>query len=167
MSIDLDRERLRRKLSAVARGDAGALQALYRATSGKLFAVCLRILRDEGEAEEVLQEVYLTVWKRAGSYDPAKASPITWLAAIARNRAIDRLRASGARVLGRSAPLEAAVEIADAAADAEAEALRGEDARRLNRCLDGLDSNDPRAPELALYAYLSWLQEQLVEAIAN
>lgn len=156
MGIDLERERVRRHLSAVAHGDAGALRELYRATSGKLFGVCLKMLRDEGEAEEVLQEVYLTVWKRAGSYDAAKASPITWLAAIARNRAIDRLRASGARVISRSGPLEEAMEIADAAPDSETQTLRGEEARRLGRCLDGLDPHQADLIRRAFFGGLSY-----------
>jgi len=156
MSIDLDRERLRRHLKAVAQGDSSALRELYRATSGKLFGVCLRILRDEGEAEEVLQEVYLTVWKRAGSYEPTKASPVTWLAAIARNRAIDRLRASGARVLSRSGPLEGAAEIADASPDSEAQALQGEEARRLGQCLEGLDPNQAGLIRRAFFGGLSY-----------
>jgi RNA polymerase sigma factor (sigma-70 family) len=69
---------------------ATALRLLYRDTSAKLFAVCMRILRDEGEAQDVLQDIYITVWRRAGTFDPARASPITWLVAIAR-ATLDRL----------------------------------------------------------------------------
>jgi RNA polymerase sigma-70 factor (ECF subfamily) len=64
----------------------------YDMTSAKLFGICLRILNDRSEAEDVLQEVYLTVWNKAADFDEARASPITWLGAIARNRAIDRAR---------------------------------------------------------------------------
>src|SRR6266850_715523 len=89
-----NRNQLVAALARVAGGDRAALQVVYQDTSAKLFGVCLRILNDKSEAEDVLQEVYLTVWRKAASFDPARASPITWLVAIARNRAIDRLRAS-------------------------------------------------------------------------
>lgn len=81
-----------RYLSLIAQGDRSALAALYDATSPKLLAVVFRILSDRGESEDVLQEVYLAVWRQAGRFDPARASAITWLITIARNRAIDRLR---------------------------------------------------------------------------
>ncbi len=93
MEQDVARKQLVAALARVAGGDRTALRLLYRDTSAKLFGVCLRILRDNGEAEDVLQEVYITVWRNAAAFDPERASPITWLVAIARNRSIDRLRA--------------------------------------------------------------------------
>ena len=87
--------RLAELLSQVGGGDRRALEALYSETSAKLLAVCLRILTDRAESEDVLQEVYITVWRRAGSYDASRAAPMTWLSTVARNRAIDRLRARG------------------------------------------------------------------------
>src|SRR5438093_3230929 len=95
MDAEAKRSQLAAALVRVAGGDRTALRIVYQDTSAKLFGVCLRILNDRSEAEDVLQEVYLTVWRKAGSFDPARASPISWLIAIARNRAIDRLRASG------------------------------------------------------------------------
>ena len=90
----------------VAAGDRGALKTVYDASSAKLFGVVLRILADRAEAEDVLQDVYLTVWRKAGAFDPERGvSPITWLVALARNRAIDRLRA---RKDDRHRPVEAA-----------------------------------------------------------
>ena len=92
----MDAETRRRQLVAainrVAGGDRAALRLVYSETSAKLFGVCLRILGDRSEAEDVLQDVYLTVWRKAASFDEGVASPITWLVAIARNRSIDRLR---------------------------------------------------------------------------
>ncbi|RYE83861.1 MAG: RNA polymerase subunit sigma, partial [Hyphomicrobiales bacterium] len=87
MSVDQARQFLVEKLQAVADGDRSALRDVYERTSAKLFGVCLRILSDREEAEDVLQEVYLTVWNKADRFDAARASPITWLATIARNRA--------------------------------------------------------------------------------
>src|SRR4030081_4139561 len=94
MGAEENRSQLVAALARVAGGDRAALQIVYQDTSAKLFGVCLRILNDRSEAEDVLQEVYVTVWRKAASFDPARASPITWMVAIARNRAIDRLRAS-------------------------------------------------------------------------
>src|ERR1700704_496904 len=106
MGVEENRSQLVAALARVAGGDRAALQIVYRDTSAKLFGVCLRILNDRSEAEDVLQEVYLTVWRKAASFDPARASPITWLVAIARNRSIDRLRATaGGR---RMEPIDAA-----------------------------------------------------------
>ena len=70
-------------LSGIATGDRAALATLYERTSAKLFGICIRLLPSEADAEDVLQDVYLTVWRKAGLYDQAKASPITWLAVMA------------------------------------------------------------------------------------
>ena len=87
-----ERQALLAALDRVAGGSEAALAEVYDRTSAKLFGICLRILGDRGEAEDALQEVYVSVWRRAGSFDASRASPITWLATLARNRAIDRLR---------------------------------------------------------------------------
>lgn len=97
MNADQSRARLMDGLARAARGDESALRDIYGDTAAKLFGVVVRILKDRGEAEDVLQEVYVTVWRNAHAFDPARASPMTWLAAIARNRAIDRLRAMRVR----------------------------------------------------------------------
>ena len=82
-------------LDAVAKGDEAAFERLYRETRAKLYGVLLRILGRPALAEEVMQETYLKVWKMADKFDPAIASPITWMVAIARNRAIDIVRKRG------------------------------------------------------------------------
>src|SRR6266404_9364552 len=79
-------------LAAVAKGDEAAFEPLYQATRAKLYGAALRILRRADLADEVIQETYLKVWNSAGQFDPAVASPITWMLAIARNRAIDLVR---------------------------------------------------------------------------
>ncbi|MCE2916200.1 MAG: sigma-70 family RNA polymerase sigma factor [Rubrivivax sp.] len=73
-------------------GDRAAFARLYELSSGHLFAVVLRIQRDRTLAEDLLQEVYIAVWKAAGNFDAARSQPLTWLTHIARNRAIDSLR---------------------------------------------------------------------------
>src|ERR1700676_4555950 len=92
--VEANRSQLLAALARVAGGDRSALQIVYQDTCAKLFGVCLRILNDRSEAEDVLQDVYVTVWRKAATFDPGRASPITWMVAIARNRAIDRLRAT-------------------------------------------------------------------------
>src|SRR3954463_9126132 len=111
MDLDANRTLIVAALARIPSGDSAALQTVYRLTSAKLFGVCLRILGERGAAEDVLQEVYLTVWNRAGTFDPGRASPITWLATIARTRAIDRLRS--AANTRKSEPIEAADAIPD------------------------------------------------------
>lgn len=79
-------------VARIARGDASALSDLYDRFSGLLLALSRRILIDESEAEEILQEVFLQVWNQAGRYDPSRSSVSTWLVLITRSRSIDRLR---------------------------------------------------------------------------
>ena len=73
-------------------GDRAAFAALYERTSGHLFAVVLRIQRDRALAEDLLQDVYVSVWKSAAGFDAARSQPLTWLTHVARHRAIDSLR---------------------------------------------------------------------------
>ena len=84
MDADATRSQLAAALARVAGGDRSALRIVYQDTSAKLFGVCLRILNDRSEAEDVLQDVFVTGWRKAASFDAARASPITWLVAIAR-----------------------------------------------------------------------------------
>lgn len=141
-TADIDsarRARLADALIRAGRGDRGAFKVVYDATSAKLFGVCLRIFPDRNEAEEALQDAYLTIWNKAASFEAGRASPISWLVAVTRNRAIDRLRASGK---ARLAPLEEATEIADPAPLAEARILVDSENRALHDCIDGLDRRD-------------------------
>ena len=106
-----DREQSRDLLTAMAGGDRVAFETLYRRTSATLFGICPRLLYDRTQAEEALQDVYLAIWRKAGTYDGDRASAITWLAQIMRNRAIDYLRASKSDRL--SQPLDLSAEPVD------------------------------------------------------
>jgi RNA polymerase sigma factor (sigma-70 family) len=86
------RARLNELLAATARGDQAAFAELYRLTSRHLFAVIVRMVHDRGEAEDLLQDVFTTAWRRADRFDAARGGAMTWLVTLARNRAIDRLR---------------------------------------------------------------------------
>ncbi len=136
MEHERQRDALSDALRRVGQGEAAALKEVYDRTSAKLFGVCLRILGEPSESEDVLQDVYITVWRNAGGFDPRRASPITWLATIARNRAIDRVRT---RHPGRFAPAELGLDVADAAPSALANLEDDEDRRRLAQCLGGLE----------------------------
>jgi RNA polymerase sigma factor (sigma-70 family) len=133
-----ERQALAAALDGVANGSDAALANVYDRTSAKLFGICLRILGDRGEAEDALQDVYVSVWRRAGSFDAARGSAITWLAALARNRAIDRLRSAGrARP---TAPIEQALDVPDVRDNALALLETDEERRRLMHCLDELEA---------------------------
>jgi RNA polymerase sigma-70 factor, ECF subfamily len=134
-----ERELLSDALGRVGIGDRKAFEFLYRRTSAKLFGVCLRIFGNRNEAEEALQDAYLTIWNRAAAFDRDKASPISWLVAVTRNRAIDRLRA---RDKGKPVDLEEAMAIPDPAPDAEKLLAEKDDARVVDSCIDRLDDRD-------------------------
>lgn len=76
-----------------AQGDQAAFATLYKTTSSKLFAVLMAKLRDYDLAVEILQQTYVTIWDKASLFDPERGQPLAWLIVIARNRAIDTLRA--------------------------------------------------------------------------
>jgi RNA polymerase sigma factor (sigma-70 family) len=157
---EIRRRQLAAALARVADGDRAALRLVYEETAAKLFGVCLRILHDRSEAEDVLQDIYLNVWRKAATFDARRASPITWLVAVARNRAIDRLRASAAA--RRSAPLEDAAEIADGAPSAFETLLAAQDAERLSLCLDDLEPRHAAAIRAAFMDGLTY--EDLAQA---
>ncbi|GFE76915.1 sigma-70 family RNA polymerase sigma factor [Novosphingobium sp. TCA1] len=130
-----ERIRLSSAIQLAATGDPVGLRRVYDMTCAKLFGICLRICGDREAAEDVLQDVYVKVWRRAGAFDPNRASPITWLATIARNAAIDWRRADHRFDF---APEGVALTIADESPLADA-VVEGEDqSRRLRLCLEGL-----------------------------
>lgn len=141
-------EDLARLMTRVAAGERAALRQLYEATSAKLFAVCLRILSDREEAEDVLQEVYVTVWRRADRFDGSRASVMTWVSTIARNRSIDRLRARGPMAYADQVE---ELEIPDGAVSAEALLVTAGEDQRLHRCLSELDERTEKVIRTAFF----------------
>ena len=136
---DGGRAQLAAALAQVAHGDRSAFHDVYQRTSAKLYGVCCRILGEGQDAEDALQDAYVNVWRRADRFDATRASPITWLAAIARNTAIDRLRARGNRVM---APIEDVFDLADDRPRADALLEQADEAARLNGCLRELPGRD-------------------------
>lgn len=145
---DSARARLVDVLVRLGNEDRGALAELYSLTSAKLFGICLRICGERQAAEDVLQEVYLTVWRRSAGYEPGRASPITWLATIARNRAIDWRRAQGLR---RTTPIQDAPPIADDRPTAPDMIAADQDSARLHLCLDALEERQRTAIRTAFF----------------
>ncbi len=132
---------LSKLLGGTATRDQRAFTELYAASSAKLFGVILRILRDREQASEVLQEVYLRIWQRAGDFRPDRGTPMTWMIAIARNRALDRRRDRRPEL-----PLDEIAELADAGANlASLPDGGGVSGRALRHCLGELDDRERRS----------------------
>lgn len=149
------RARLVEALVATGGEDRSAFRTLYALTSAKLFGVCLRICGDRQAAEDVLSDVYLTIWKRAGAFEPGRASPISWLATIARNRAIDWRRSAG-RV--PTASVDTIAELADDRISAEDGLLLDERDARLHLCLDQLEQRQRDAIRTAFFDGLTYAE---------
>ena len=158
---------LARLLARTGLGDREAFATLYRRSAAHLMAVVLRIESDRGRAEDIVQDIYVNVWRAAGQFDAAQSQPLTWLTSIARNRAIDALRRrktqpllespSGSRAAGDSEPDDDDVyeHVADAADGPLALLSRASDARGLEQCMQGLSPAQRQCIALAFYDGLS------------
>lgn len=148
-------------LKRASAGDRTAFAAAYRAASPQLFALAVRMLRQRDLAEEVLQEVFVTIWTKAGSFDSEKGTALAWMASILRNRCLDRLR-----VRRPETSLEEESSSADWADPSPGPldvALRSADARALGDCLQRLESG-PRDAILRVY-YEGLTHAELAEHI--
>ncbi len=163
-------------LARAGLGDRAAFARFYEMTSGHLYAVVLRIQRDRASAEDLLQEVYVSVWKAAASFDAARSQPLTWLTSIARNRAIDSLRRQQAQPQTdslsrdyddeRPDPAEA---LADETPGPLALLSRASDARELSSCMERLSAAQRQSVALAFFDGLSHAEvaEQLREPLGT
>jgi len=134
-------------LSQVAARDRAAFAALYKQTHAKLYGVIARILVRSDLAGEVLQEAYVRIWRNSGDFDPAKGSPIAWMATIARNRALDEVR----RV--RPVSLEDMPEGFEPAAEAVDPLASRERSEGLSALLDCLAKLDEEKRAILMLAY--------------
>ncbi len=135
-------------LARTARRDRAAFRALYGATCAKLTGVVCRILKTGDLSSEVLQEVYVRIWDKAGDFDASKGSPMAWMATIARNRALDEVR----RI--RPLSLEDMPEGFEPASPFEHpldSRERSEGLSALTRCLGQLDEQKRQIVMLAYY----------------
>lgn len=164
-------------LARAGLGDRAAFAALYERTSSHLFAVVLRINRDRAQAEDVLQEVYVNVWRAAQSFDAAQSQPLTWLTSIARNRAIDSLRRKQTEPQTQPASLshdgdeerDVYDDVADNAPGPLALLSQASDARALSDCMQGLTARQRQSVALAFYDGLSHAEvaEQMREPLGT
>ena len=138
-------------LGRVAARDREAFRILYQATSSKLYGIIVGIVMRRSLADEILQEVYIKIWEKAGTYDLARASPITWMATIARNKALDEKRS--AKVL----PVTEMPEGFDAPAEFEHTLDRLEKDEQLKALLDCLAVLEREKREAVLLAYYKGL----------
>lgn len=138
---------LARRLTQVAKGDEAAFAAVYDETAPRLHGLVLRVLRNPAQSEEVTQEVFLEVWRRASHFDPTRGSAIGWMLTVAHRRAIDRVRSSQASVT-RDDTWHARTREVDFDTTAELATARIE-ARRVRSALDGLTAAQREAVSLA------------------
>jgi RNA polymerase sigma factor (sigma-70 family) len=159
MALDPTRQlernaRLMELLARTAMADQRAFAELYRMTSSHLYAVALRVLRDAGAAEEVLQESFVNVWHHAGSYVAAKSQPLTWLTSIVRNRCLDQLRRREVQTVTMDDEEEGLAIAAEDPTPLEM-LLSGADARAVGACVDALEQGQKQAIALAFFQGLS------------
>ena len=150
--------RLAELIARVALADQRAFGELYRLTSSHLFAVALRIVRERGIAEELLQEAYVNVWHHAGSYAAERALPSTWLTAIVRNRCLDHVRKRDLDTVSMTRDGDDdAPELAlpDGAPGPAEMLLAGADAHAIRDCVDRLEGGSRQAIALAFFQGLS------------
>jgi RNA polymerase sigma factor (sigma-70 family) len=149
-------------LARAGMGDRAAFAALYEKSSSHLFAVVLRICRDRAQAEDILQEVYVNVWRAASGFDAAQSQPLTWLTSIARNRAIDSLRRAQTQPQFQSTITSADDEDSDVYDESAVDTpgpldllSRASDARALANCMRDLTAPQRQSVALAFYDGLS------------
>jgi len=148
-------------LSRAGLGDRTAFARLYERTSGHLLAVVLRIQRDRALAEDLLQDVYVNVWKAAAGFDVAQSQPLTWMTSIARNRAIDSLRRQQTQpmLLSTTTDNDDEPDASEAMADPTPGPLdlltQASDARELSSCLEHLSAQQRQSVALAFFDGLS------------
>jgi RNA polymerase sigma-70 factor, ECF subfamily len=146
-SADVARAALVVLMSKVARGDKHAFRSLYDVTSAKLYGIIIRILRDPDQTRDVLQEVYVRIFERAAGFDATVASPITWMAAIARNRALDEVRRVKPVMVEVGEDFDPPAETGHPLDSRE----RSEELKRLMDCLTRLDAEKRQMVMLAYY----------------
>ncbi len=139
-------------MHAIARGDEQALAGLYDRYRVILFGLLLRILNSREEAEDVMQDVFLQVWRRAADFNELRGKPFTWLVTLSRSRGIDRLRSLAAR--GRVA-IASANDASEAVSDAAVDAHKSEQRRILGAALKQLPEEQKVALMLAYFEGLT------------
>ncbi len=149
-------------IQRMAGGDVSALGELYDQHARAVYSLACRILRDPGEAEDVVQDVFAQAWKQASRFDAARANAGAWLMMMSRSRAIDRLRARRTR-LQTIPDAETLADAPEGTPDPESRAMTTEDATRVRAALAALDDAQRAPIELAYYEGLS--QTEIAERL--
>jgi RNA polymerase sigma-70 factor (ECF subfamily) len=154
-----DRNRDRALLARIARGEMAALRTLYEDHARRAMAIAMRVLRNESDAEDVVQETFLEIWRRADQFDTQRGGAVAWVVTIARSRAIDRLRSSGTTSRAIEAASGTLAPSAELLPSEEAE--RRHDATRVASALQMLPPKQRQTIELAYFEGLS--QSEIAE----
>jgi RNA polymerase sigma-70 factor (ECF subfamily) len=156
-------------LRRIGDGDRTAFGLFYDQYSGLLFSIAVKILNDASEAEDVMQEVFLQIWDKAGGYNPLLGKPASWAVTLVRNKAIDRIRASQRRArLMEQATVEAASGPENS--PTANERLHGkENAELIRNVVAGLPEDQRRAIEMAFFSGLTQneISEKLQEPLGT
>lgn len=142
-------------IARVATGEERALSELYDYTSRIVYGLCLRVLRDPSAAEEITMEVYLQVWRTAGSYDASRGSASAWLVTLARSRAIDYLRSRLARRATMERDLEEVFDLSDPRPDPENESMQSARARVIREAMEKLPEEQREALAMTYFSGLT------------
>jgi RNA polymerase sigma-70 factor (ECF subfamily) len=147
-------------VASVAKGDQKAFEQLYEQSSALLYALVMRIVGNQDEAAELLQEVYLEAWRKASNYDVARGTPMAWLVTLARSRALDRIRALGSRGKGVTASLDDTPAAGLVATNGDALEMRAATERQalVGMALKSLPLVQRQAIELAFYGGLTHME---------
>jgi RNA polymerase sigma-70 factor (ECF subfamily) len=144
-----DRADLAQLLKLSGRGDESAFARLYDATAARVFGLAVRVVRDPAQAEEVVQESYLEIWRTSGRFDPDRGSALAWLLTIVHRRAVDRVRSAEAATRRDTTYHDKNQPVAH---DATAEAAQASlEARRVRTALASLTDAQRQAIELAYF----------------
>ncbi len=154
-------ERDRACIGRMCAGDARALEELYDRYSGLLYSLVVRVTGSATDAEDVLQEVWVQVWKKAPSYDAARGNVGAWLVTTARSRAIDRVRSRGSRLRAETA---SGTEPLPVVPDASTDAVRSQLQQSVGDALAALEPKHRQVVELAFFEGLS--QSEIAARIA-
>jgi len=139
----------------MSRGDPDAVADLYDRHARLVYSLVLRILQDDADAEDLVQDVFVQAWQQAARYNISRGTVPAWLLNMARSRAIDRLRARRVRPEGAPVTIDFVVETVPAPGDLAGDVLAGEDAAILRRQLAALPLLQRMAIELAYFEGLS------------
>tara|TARA_A100001037_G_scaffold304251_1_gene340454 strand:+ start:826 stop:1398 length:573 start_codon:yes stop_codon:yes gene_type:complete len=147
-------------LSRISNGESDALSKLYDRLVGPLYSQALKILSNRAEAEEVIQDVFLSIWKNASQFDIKQAKPFTWISMITRNRCIDKIRQSKRRIPSAEArvePDETPIDVPDASTAAD-KLQTDERDRQIRLAIDQLPADQRTAIRLAFFKGMTHIQ---------